>query len=108
MRLCSVCNKNEATEYKQLGYLPCQSCQDRQRLISGPNTQIEFTTGEIKEGRRKYFKSIIQPWREGVPSKEYADAYPEQAKKMFKKHKKSEIKNVWSDISPAGGIERTK
>ena len=105
---CPVCSKNNAVIDRQLGVLPCRDCLDRQKWIIKPNQQIEFTSNEIKENRRKYFKSIIQPYRDGMPSKEYADAYPEQASKMFKKYKKNEIKNVWGDITPKGGIERTK
>jgi DNA phosphorothioation-dependent restriction protein DptG len=106
--LCSVCNINQATKDKNLGYLPCKICQDRFSKFKKPSSQVEFTSDNIKEGRKQYFKSIIQPWREGVPSKEYQDAYPEQSKKMFAKYKKSEIREVWNDISPIGGIGRTK
>ncbi len=106
--LCPVCSQNEAIRDKTLGILPCLVCKERQSNINKPYSNVEFTTEEVREGRRKYFKSTIQPWREGVPSKEYQDAYPERANKMFKKYKKSEIKNVWSDIAPSGGIGRTK
>lgn len=74
---------------------------------------VEFTSDAIKEGRKKYFKSIIQKYRDGQLSKEFIDAYPERAKAMVKEgiHTEKEIKNaknVWGDISPAGGLERTK
>lgn len=107
-RKCLNCNINPARIDKQIGVLYCDACRDRQRGYEKPHANIEFTSEEIKEGRRAHMKSIIQPWRDGVPSKEYADAYPEQAKKMFAKYKKSEIKEVWGDITPAGGIEKTK
>lgn len=106
--LCPTCQINSARIDKQLGCLPCKECQTRHSQIKGPDKQVEFTSDDIREGRRKHFKSIIQPWRDDQPSKEYADAYPERAKKMFTKYKKSQIKNVWSDITPMGGIERTK
>lgn len=106
--LCPVCNNELVTIDKQLGYLPCKSCQERQSQIAKPSEQIEFTSESIKEGRRKFFKSTIQPWRDNRPSLEYAQAYPERAKKKFAKYKKSEIKEVWKDITPGGGWGRTE
>ena len=105
---CLVCNINDAIKDPQLGYLACQSCRARQAGFTKPSYPIEFTSQNIKDERKKYFKSTIQPWRDGQPSLEYQKAYPEQAGKMFKKYKKSQIKEVWKDISPVGGIERTK
>ncbi len=106
--LCTVCDINEATKDKILGVLPCSDCTNRHKEFKKPSNQIEFTSQEIKEGRKQNFKSTLQPWRDGQPSLEYARAYPEQAKKMFNKYKKSEIKEVWKDVSPIGGIDRTK
>ena len=63
---------------------------------------------KTKEGLEKAFAILemtaIKDWEKvkDLPTRK------EQAKKMFKKYKKSEIKEVWKDISPAGGIERTK
>ena len=110
---CPVCNINTAQIDRQLGVLPCEVCTERQTSIAGPNRQYEFTSDAIKEGRKKYFKSIIQKYRDGQLSREYIEAYPERAKAMVEQgiHTEKEIKqakNVWSDISPTGGIKRTK
>src|SRR3990167_9627908 len=106
---CLVCNINEAQTDKQLGILYCRDCQKRQRSFKKPSSQIEFTSQEIKEGRRKHFKSTIQKYRDGQLSKEFIEAYPERAKAMVKEgiHTEREIKrakNVWGAISPAPPI----
>jgi len=111
--VCPVCNVQEAIKDAQLGVLPCTICRDRQRFIKNPGHQIEFTSQEIREGRRKYGKSILQKYREGELSKEFIEAYPERAKAMVDKgiHTQEEIKRakpVWKDIEPAGGWGRTK
>src|SRR3990167_7271621 len=93
---CLVCSINDAAKDPQLGYLACQSCRDRQSGFTKPSIQIEFTSGEIKEGRRKYFRSTIQKYREGQLSKEFIDAYPERAQAMIKEgiHTEKEIKQA--------------
>jgi len=103
---CPVCKIRSAIIDKQYGSLPCLFCRRRQNKIAVPYKSVEWTSQNIKEGRREYGKSILQPWREGVPSLEYQQAYPEQSKKMFAKYKKSEIKNVWGDVLP--NWERSK
>ena len=110
---CPVCGINKALKRPQLGILPCQSCQDRQSGFKRPDIQIEFTSDSIKTGRKEHFKSTLQKYRDGVLSKEFVQAYPERAEAMVKEgiHTEKEIKNakdVWGDIAPAGGIERTK
>ena len=110
---CLVCSTKEATKDPQLGILACQDCRNRQAKFTKPGSLIEFTSADIKEGRRKYFKSTLQKYRNGELSKEFIDAYPERAQAMIKEkiHTEKEIKQarpVWSDISPAGGIDRTK
>ena len=110
---CLVCNINDAIKDPQLGYLACQSCRDRQAGFTKPSYPIEFTSQNIKDERKKYFKSTLQKYRGGQLSKEFIDAYPERAQAMIKEkiHTEKEIKQakpVWGDISPVGGIDRTK
>ena len=104
---CLVCTINEATQDKLLGVLPCSDCTTRHSNFKKPSNQIEFTSKEIKEGRKKNFKSTLQKYRNGQLSKEFLEAYPERAKAMNEKEIKK-AKNVWGDITPAGGIGRTK
>jgi len=54
----------------------------------------------IKEGRKKYKKELLQPYRQGELSKEYIDAYPHQVKTMIKegavtRKQVEKAKNVW-------------
>lgn len=58
----------------------------------------EFTTAEIKEDRKKYFKDIIQPYRGNELSREFVDAYPKQAQKMIKDPERlKKARDVWKD-----------
>jgi len=111
--LCPVCNVQEAIKDKHLGILSCLVCRERQKGFKKPSSQVEFTSDEIKEGRRKYGKSILQKYREGELSKEFLTAYPERRDAMIEKgiitkEQAKSAKNVWSDLEPAGGWERTK
>ena len=111
--LCPVCNTDLATKDKQFGILPCFFCQNRQSRVQKPYANLEFTSQNIKDERKKYFKSTLQKYRDGQLSKEFIVAYPERAQAMIKEgiHTEKEVKQakpVWGDISPAGGIERTK
>lgn len=51
-----------------------------------------------KENRKKYFNSLVQPYRNGELSKEYCDAYPELAKKNYGDSAVSEAKDQWGDV----------
>ena len=84
---CSRCGKGEAIPSEEYGLLPCQDCQDKEiRLKRGP----EFTTNSIRNQRREYKKDILQPWHDGVLSKEYVETYGTQGVKATKK----DIKNA--------------
>ena len=99
---CPRCN-GETDSFMYLGGLRvacnCSKCKEELRLK--PMGKVhEWTTDEIKDGRKKYEKELLQPFREGQLSKEYADAYPEQTKGMVKEGILTEkqvrrAKNVW-------------
>ena len=55
----------------------------------------EFIPDRIKEDRKKYAKDMLQPWRQGEPSKEFIEAFPSQAKKTFTATQIKKAKNVW-------------
>jgi len=62
----------------------------------------EFSTDGIREGRKKYEKHLLQPYRAGEFSKEYRDAYPEVSRKMVKsgsitKEQHDSAKDVWRE-----------
>lgn len=71
-------------------------------------TSKEWVPQRIKDDRNKYFKDLIQPWREGKPSREFIDTYPEKSKTMFTEKEKKTAKNVWRDIAPRGMKAGTK
>jgi hypothetical protein len=58
-----------------------EDCPDCGGFVSGPP---EMIPDSMKEDRYKYKKDIVQPYREGVASQEFAEAHPEKAAKMFK------------------------
>ena len=61
----------------------------------GPS--YEFVPERIKNDRKKYAKDILQPWRQGVLSKEYLDVYGSKGVGATKEDIKK-AKNVWKDI----------
>lgn len=84
MILCAKCQKNEAIMTLAYGPVWCQDCQNSDQGQRLTGTLHEFTTDNIREGRKKYRKELLQPYRQGEFSKEYRDAYPEIAKDMVK------------------------
>jgi hypothetical protein len=93
--LCPICNLEEAEKHPTLGILPGLACKARRDTQKRPDFPVEFTTEDIKIGRREYSKDILQPFRGNEASKEFALAYPEKAKKMFSQKELKGIKNVW-------------
>ena len=71
---CLRCGKNYAIKNEHYGWLPCKSCQLEEENIR-PKQSVEFTTDFIKDSRREYAKDILQPWRDGVLSKEFVEEY---------------------------------
>jgi hypothetical protein len=49
----------------------------------------------IVQQRKKYGKELLQPRRGDTVSKEFCDAYPKQARKMFKPEEIRNAKEVW-------------
>lgn len=100
--MCTKCGKDEADCYIIGSYYCvglCDTCKkksDMERAKYGNLGGYEFTTESIKEQRKSHFKSQLQPWREGIPSKEFAEAYPDKAKKLFKGDI-NKARYVWRD-----------
>jgi hypothetical protein len=69
---CPTCQKRRANYSKEYGYIACNYCL---RLKNIPKRQAEITTDKIRNQRREYKKDIIQPYRDGVISKEYIETY---------------------------------
>jgi len=64
-----------------------------------PSPSREFVPQAVKNDRVKYFNSLLKPWRGGEASKEFLEAYPNKAKKIFSQKEIKSAKNVWSDLS---------
>lgn len=96
MNDCPVCHAEEAIKHSVYGILPGKLCKERRETQNLPNIQVELTTEAIKKDRKTYGKSIVQPYRGGVLSKEYLDAHgtkginptPQEIKKA---------RNVWTE-----------
>ena len=63
-----------------------------------PTPDRERIPERIKTERKAFAKSMLQPYREGEPSREFIEAYPQQAKKTFTPKEISKAKNVWTDV----------
>ncbi len=77
-----------------LGVLPCESCKlSKQLKLPQP---IEFTSDDIKWGRKEYKDHIIQPFRGDDVSKEYLDTYGTKGIKVTPEEVKK-AKYVWDE-----------
>ena len=97
---CLICKKHQAVNVAPFGYLPCKSCQARQRKTTDPGVTGEITTDAIREDRKVFKKDLTQPFRDGHLAKEYVEAYPERVKKMIEekhitKEEVKKAKDVW-------------
>lgn len=94
---CFKCNKKfiesdacpycQSTDIKHIGYV----CKE---------IASHSWSEQLPDLRRQHRKELLQPYRQGEFSKEYKDAYPEQAKQMVKdkvitKKQYDKAKNVW-------------
>lgn len=101
---CPSCNTRKAIFNKQYGYTECKVCQEVNERLSIPT---EFTTDSIREGRREYRADSLQPFRDGILSKEYLDTYGTLGIKPTKEELKN-AKNVYGDLKGIENIEKTK
>ena len=90
---------NEAFTHPMYGVLPCSYHQELRSHNELPDRQVEFTSVAIKDGRKSHARSVLQPWRQHTPSKEFIEAWPEDAKKIFTDKERKKAKNVWSDVA---------
>jgi hypothetical protein len=70
-----------------------------------PTPTAERIPDSIKADRIKYANDMVQPYRQGQPSREYIKLYPKQAKNTFTASERKKAKNVWGDIK---GIDTRK
>lgn len=92
MVTCPNCSQNPAQKDPRLGILPCTSCQSK--TTTGLKPQHEITTDAIKDSRKAYKDDIVQPYREGVLSKEYIDQHGTSTIKASPEEIQN-ARNVW-------------
>jgi hypothetical protein len=90
---CPNCQKRKAIIHPNYGVTFCKRCREDEDT---PRLGVEFTTDSIKESRREYKKDIIQPYRDGVLSKEYLETYGKTGITATKEQIKN-AKYVWKD-----------
>ena len=71
---CPVCLTRKANIDKVFGVLPCDKCEEEHDSIS-TNEYLEFTSDSIKDERKKYHRSMLQPYVGGVLSKEFIEEH---------------------------------
>lgn len=74
------------------------NCANRQKGFANQKILVEMTTEEIKRARIEHKDNIVQPFREGVFSKEYYDRHGTSGVKVSDQDLKN-MKNVWTEDS---------
>ena len=112
--LCPTCEKKEANCYRVGGVYSIGNCtrceakkQEKFKDVPHLGGLPEFTSEKIKEGRREYFNSMVQTFRDGTPSREFYEARPQEAKKIFKDDVKR-MQYVWKDVQGWNNREKSK
>ena len=100
---CELCPSNPGIGVTKLfGVWACSRCLKYVNSLalknSPPKLPRDKRPQSMKDEGAKYFKSTLQPRREGVASQEYIEAYPEQAKTEFTTKEKLTAKHVWKDV----------
>jgi len=90
---CAKCGINEAPVHPQYGPLHCNECNKKSDIKA--SKYPEFIPERIKNDRKKYFNSMVQPWRGDIASQEYIDAH---GTKNFTPEEVKRAKDVWRDI----------
>lgn len=96
--VCAACKTNKAELDPYWGYLPCIECQQRQKSLQKPQQQTEFTTDDIKQGRKAYWGDYHPSHRKGKASREFRDTYGKRAMKRqgFSDKEIDNAQYVWS------------
>ena len=105
---CPRCQKGKAIN-SQYGWTPCKTCQNIEQTYSKPHLGFEFTTDNIRDQRLAYRRDILQPFHNGVLSKEYLEEYGTSGIKVSKnqiknaKYTYKDTKGWWNRDKSKGG-----
>ncbi len=105
---CPQCLKNKAIVDPMYGILPCEECQKKNSLISKPKIGYEFTSDKIRNERKEYGKSILQPYVGGKLSKEYIEEYGTSALSNVSKRDIKEAQYVYKDELNYHNLSKSK
>lgn len=74
---CPQCRKEAANIDGELGVLPGNNCQKQNAVFISPSQAhtYDFASPTTKQHRKEYAKSFLQPYVNGVLSKEFVDAW---------------------------------
>ena len=72
---CPVCLKGKAQMHKIYGVLPCEVCEEESERVSTLNNVFEFTSPSIKNDRKERAGSMLQPYVDGVLSREFIERH---------------------------------
>lgn len=91
--LCPICQKNPARNHSMYGLTACSMCAQGVTTASAPGVETE----DIREQQKSHSDDMLQPYREGVLSKEYVDKY---GTKHLDIQEGETPKNVWDTYYP--------
>ena|SRR3990167_2128176 len=76
-QLCPQCSEENAIIGGELGLLPGLNCQELNKSIPKPKQSqtYDFASPVTKQQRKEYAKSMLQPYVNGVLSKEFIEAW---------------------------------
>ena len=106
---CPRCRKNKAIKDSHYGILPCLPCQQDEEHLIKPQLGHEFTTDSIRDERLEYRKDILQPWHNGVLSREFYEEYGTTGIEVTKKQVENArytykgVKGWWNRKKGKGG-----
>ncbi len=93
---CPTCQINKAEIVPQFGVIACKDCRSKETKLS--ERTYEMLPQHIKDEREEYKAQTIQPFRNGVLSKEYVDLYGTKHIDVTLEEVKN-AKNVWGELS---------
>lgn len=103
--LCRDCGGLGGRASDTGGVMICLDCQEAANTRTAGHrwaTEPEFydihLRNKMQGERRKFFNSQILPTRQGDVSREFVEAYPKKARKMFSEDRIRKAQNVWKDV----------
>lgn len=110
MNDCPICHSEPALIHKLYGKLPGIRCRDKRRANNSlPSHPVEMVGDQIKQERKQFAKSTIQPFRnDGTFSDEYYQAYGTKGVKVTKEQIKNRKKTWDRVVSPNFDITKSK